>query len=89
MKYSISYYLLLHWDDHIKGQENGSHFLTKHTSSYYWLSAHLRTGKRKPLFNKTNFLLLVTTLGSAHLRSGKRNPLFNTTYNWVLLIIKL
>ena len=46
------------------------------------LYAHIRSRKRKPLFNETyNWLLLVTTLWSAHIRSRKRKPLFNETFN--------
>jgi hypothetical protein len=67
--------------------------------TYNWLllvnklwSAHIRSGKRKPLFNETfNWLLLVNKLWPAHIRSGKRKPLFNETFfnslllnNWLL-----
>ena len=53
-------------------------------------STHLRSGKRKPLFNETYYwLLLVTALWSAHLRSGKRKPLFNETYFWLILVTTL
>ena len=74
--------------------------LIKHTTGYYWLqmgtkltSAHLRSGKRKPLFNETHWWLLpVTTLWSAHIRSGKLKPLLmkhTTGYCWLLLVTKL